>query len=127
MSLEYHASKRHKGSFLVVKTCYALQVCKESRRARRSDDDVVDAVEPPGPAPVPVRPECDGHLVADAGVPQGGDGRGRAAVHPALAEGPQRGDNQVVTPVGGAPAQATARLQLEVGGWGGRQCCHFNC
>lgn len=57
--------------------------------------------------------EADGHLVADGRVLECGHGDGVTAVHPALLEGPERGDDEVVLPLGGVFVQVAAGGQVD--------------
>ena len=62
----------------------AIKFTKEQNMTALVIHYAVSAVEALVQAPVLVAPECDGHLVADRGVPQRCHPRGVAAVDPAL-------------------------------------------
>ena len=77
-------------------------------------DDRVGAVEASEVLVVVVAAEGDGHLAADGGVPDGGQGCCIAAVDPALFKVPQGGNNEVVFPGWGKSVLCSTRLQLQI-------------
>ena len=75
-------------------------------------DNSVCAVEALEVFVVVVAAEGDGHLAADGGVPDGGDGGGESAVDPTLLEVPKRRNNQMISPRGSKSILSSARFQL---------------